>query len=135
MFFKIGALKNFCFHVKFAKYLRTPFFTVHLQWVLLLNVPLIGCNIFTQLMVTLIVTVLALRIWDHLPKNLKAKSYFQLFERFLSDWFGPKCYCYYLESLIFHLIDPHLVFYWKFFAFIFYLFIVFYPGMIFDENE
>ena len=60
MFFKTGALKKFtnftgkhprwslfliniiekrlkhrCFPVKFAKYLRTPFFTEHLQWLLL----------------------------------------------------------------------------------------------------
>ena len=57
MFFGIDVLKNFanftgkhlcwtlflikfqafrCFHVKFAKSLRTPFFTVHLRWLLLL---------------------------------------------------------------------------------------------------
>ena len=40
MFFIIGVLKNFayftgkhrCFLVKFAKFLRTPFFTEHLRW-------------------------------------------------------------------------------------------------------
>ena len=30
-----------CFPVKFAKFLRTPFFTEHLQWLLL---PLAGCQ-------------------------------------------------------------------------------------------
>ena len=55
MFFKIGALKSFakftgtllkkrlrntCFPVNFAKFLRTPFFLEHLRWLLLERITL-----------------------------------------------------------------------------------------------
>ena len=35
IFFKIGVLKNFANSVKFANFLKTPFFTEQLQWLLL----------------------------------------------------------------------------------------------------
>ena len=34
--------------------------------------------------------ILGLHIWSHLPKNLKAKSSFQMSNRYLNDWFEPK---------------------------------------------
>ena len=37
--------------------------------------------------------VLALHIWNYVPKTLKTESSFQTFKRSLNYWFGPKCKC------------------------------------------
>ena len=62
MFFKMGVLKNFSnftgpatllkrlqhrrFPVKFAKFVRTPFFTEHLRWLLKLNIFMLQLPIY-----------------------------------------------------------------------------------------
>ena len=58
MFFKIGVPKNFTnvtgkhrrFPVKFSKFLRTPFFTEHLRWLLLSMLLFMNVSSFTSLL-------------------------------------------------------------------------------------
>ena len=95
MFFKIGAPKNFvnftgkhlCFPLKFAKFLRTPFFTEHLRWLLLSKVLFMNVSSFTSPLPHFhyILTALLLSLFDEILSSLY--HYYYIITIIIPEWF------------------------------------------------